>query len=377
MESTTWRHVRKLENHYVFMRLLGAGSFGTCFLVRNLETKKCCVLKAIHGVLTDELCQEVDILMNVSKVHDNILSYIDHFAVKTLPSDMAECCKWESDTWYIIVTEFVEGDTLHDFVRKSQKEETEIECNFLRSLLQSSLDAIVYMHSVAEIAHRDIKPGNLLVSPDGRLVFIDFGLSVVLPRRTKAPQDDSGTPNYFSPSLVMLSRDEEKATKQMWFSSDIWSLGASMYYLCTGKEIAKLYKTDHERTFEEILAFKCPDVVYSGNVELNQLICDMLIPNLYERPTAQELLDRVMAIRLMRQRSIVQVPEKLTSLPCVLLLDECVVPEKRFRGDDKKHIKKGCDDKDMLRVTRGALKSLTINSVVPTKRTRQHTVAGL
>eukprot|EP00047_Mylnosiga_fluctuans_P005859 m.243151 g.243151 ORF g.243151 m.243151 type:complete len:340 (+) comp14182_c0_seq1:114-1133(+) len=298
--STTWRQVRKLETQYSFVRLLGSGSFGTCFLMRNLSSRKLCVLKAIHGDLTDELCQEVDILMNVSKTHPNIVSYIDHFEVRALPEKMASCCK--KPATHCILTEYIEGDTLHDFVKKVHSGRADVPPPFLRSLLQSSLDALVYMHEIAQIAHRDIKPGNLLVSPDGRLVFIDFGLSVVLPRRTWAPQDDSGTPNYFSPSIVLLSRSEERATKQMWFASDVWGLGASLYYLCTGHEVAKLY-ADRERSFDEVLAFRCPDVVYAANSDLNSIIRDMLNPNHHERPTARDLLERVLDARLLRRRA--------------------------------------------------------------------------
>lgn len=297
--SATWRCVRKLENEYSFIRLLGSGTFGTCFLVQCLSTKTLCVLKAIHDDLTDDICQEVDVLSAVSQMHPNIVSYIDHFAIRYLPDDMAELCK-ESCT-HCIVTEYIAGETLLEFGKKVQAGTADLSPAFLRSLLHSALDGLRFLHEEAQVAHRDIKPANILVTPEGRVVFIDFGLSVVLCKRTRAPQDDCGTPNYFSPSLVMLSRHEERATKQMWFASDMWSLGAALFYLCTGSEVAALYK-NRERSFDEVLAFQCPKVVYSQNMQLNSIIRDMLNPDQDLRPDASALLERLLAIRLLRKR---------------------------------------------------------------------------
>lgn len=301
MESSeiTWRKVRKFEEEYSFVRLLGAGTFGTCFLVRSNANRKLCVLKALHESLNDDLCQEVDILMNISTLHTNILTYMDHFAVRSLPEKMALLCK-ERCT-HCIVTEYVEGDTLLGLGRKLHSRKETLEPAFLRSVLLSSLDGLCFLHEQVRIAHRDVKPGNILVTPDGRAVLIDFGLSVVLHRK-RAPQDDSGTPNYFSPNLIMLSRQQERATHLMWFASDIWALGASLFFLCTGREVAKLH-SDRERTFDEVLAFECPAIVYGESPDLNAVLLDMLIPDQHERPKASELLERVTQMRLLRRRS--------------------------------------------------------------------------
>ena len=302
MESSseiTWRKVRKFEDEYSFVRKLGSGTFGTCFLVRSLSSRKLCVIKALHDSLSDDICQEVDILTSISRLHPSILAYYDHFAIRSLPENMALMCK-EKCT-HCIVTEYVEGDTLLGLAQQMHANKEALQPAFLHSLLLTGLHGLKFLHEDVKLAHRDVKPGNILVTPDARMVFIDFGLSVLLHRK-RAPQDDSGTPNYFSPNLIMLSRQQERATHLMWFASDIWSLGAALFFLCTGHEVAKLY-ADRERTFEEVLAFKCPKVVYPFNKELNSIICDMLIPDQHSRPTANELHERVLNIRLLRQRS--------------------------------------------------------------------------
>lgn len=302
-----------MENEYSFVKLLGSGTFGTCFLVKDVSSGKLCVLKALHDDdMSEELCQEVDILSAVSQVHENIVSYIDHFDIRALPADMAELCA--KDCTHCIVTEFIEGETLLEFSKRVHSGKVELTPAFLSSLLRSGLDALRYLHEEAQIAHRDIKPANMLVTPDGRLVFIDFGLSVLLGRRTRAPQDDCGTPNYFSPSLVMLSRNEERATKQMWFASDVWAFGAAMYFLCTGSEVAGLYR-NRERSFDEVLAFQCPAVLYDQNEELNAIVCSMLEPDQALRPSVNELLARIPVIRVLRKRERLTPPRELLAAP--------------------------------------------------------------
>lgn len=301
MEATaaTWRQVRKLENHYRMLRVLGSGTFGTCFLVESLTTGKECVLKAIHEDLTDEVAQEVDILMNISQSHSNIVSYIDHFAVRFLPDDMAEHCRHECT--HCIITEYIEGDTLLNYCRKAKSGELKLTPALLLSLLASGVAALEFLHEEAHIAHRDLKPANMLVTKDQQLVLIDFGLSVELAKRGRAPQDDCGTPNYFSPDLVLMSREEERATRKMWFASDVWGLGAALYFLCTGTEIARLYQ-NRERSFDEVLAFSCPAVVFEGNAELNAIVRDMLTLDYHSRPTATELRECISSIRVLRAR---------------------------------------------------------------------------
>jgi serine/threonine protein kinase len=317
--SSTWRQVRKLENHYRFVRVLGSGTFGTCFLVESLATRKQCVLKAIHEDLTDEVAQEVDILINISQSHPGIVSYIDHFALRFLPDDMAAHCRYECT--HCIITEFIEGDTLLAFCRKVKAGEVKLTPALLHSLMASGAAALAFLHEEAHIAHRDLKPANMLVCREQqRLVLIDFGLSVELAKRGRAPQDDCGTPNYFSPDLVLMSREEERATRSMWFASDVWGLGAALYLLCTGTEIARLH-TNRERSFDEVLAFTCPPVIYEGNTELNTILRDMLSPDYHTRPTAAALVERLSTVRLLRART------SLPAIPCGVSASTTTVPK--------------------------------------------------
>ena len=122
------------------------------------------------------------------------------------------------------------------------------------------------------------------------MVLIDFGLSIMMTK--KAPQEDCGTPNYMSPSLVLVSRGEQEATNELWYASDIWGLGASLYYLCTGGEIAELHESDPEKSFEQIMRFRCPRTVYPHR-KLNEILTAMLCIDFKKQASASTLLARL------------------------------------------------------------------------------------
>ena len=91
---------------------------------------------------------------------------------------------------------------------------------------------------------------SMLQLPEPCLILIDFGLGAPLDR--KKPQKDVGTPNYYSPDLVLACRDKIPLTKELLFASDIWGLGACMYYLCTGREVASHYGLSEEGKFDPL-----------------------------------------------------------------------------------------------------------------------------
>ena len=91
-------------------------------------------------------------------------------------------------------------------------------------------EGLEYAHAQG-IVHRDVKPGNVLVTPEGEAKLSDLGLAGPLtgtPRPTRATARSSGTADYLSPDQI---RDPWNPTPA-W---DIYSLGCTLYYAVTGK----------------------------------------------------------------------------------------------------------------------------------------------
>jgi eukaryotic-like serine/threonine-protein kinase len=127
----------------------------------------------------------------------------------------------ETDEQWLVM-EYVEGTTLSALVQRDGALTPDTAARILRQVA----DALAAAHA-AGIVHRDVKPSNILVAPDGQVKLSDFGIA-------RAEADASltqtglvtGSPAYLSPEVA----SGQQATP----ASDVWSLGATAYYTLAG-----------------------------------------------------------------------------------------------------------------------------------------------
>lgn len=144
------------------------------------------------------------------------------------------------DRW--LVMEYVAGTTLAELVRR----EGALTPDRAAPLLRQAADALAAAHA-AGIVHRDVKPSNILVTPDGQVKLSDFGIA-------RAQADASltqtglvtGSPAYLAPEIA--------TGKQATAASDVWSLGATAFHALAGHPpydvgdnlLGALYRIVHE-----------------------------------------------------------------------------------------------------------------------------------
>ncbi|MBL7253454.1 serine/threonine-protein kinase [Paractinoplanes lichenicola] len=104
------------------------------------------------------------------------------------------------------------------------------------------LSALRSAHA-AGVLHRDVKPGNILLSTDGRIVLTDFGLAVISDPESGAPDPLLGSPQYVAPERL---RAQETGTP-----ADLWSLGATLYTAVEGR--APFQRDDVEASLQALL----------------------------------------------------------------------------------------------------------------------------
>jgi serine/threonine protein kinase len=128
---------------------------------------------------------------------------------------------------YFLVTEFIPGSDLRRLVRHHGPL-TEQQAALVVS---QAAEALAYAHDRG-LVHRDVKPGNLLVTPEGFTKLTDLGLasfsSDAAPAAAGGPRHIVGTPDFIAPEAITNPGDVRR-------SCDLYSLGCTLYYAVTGK----------------------------------------------------------------------------------------------------------------------------------------------
>ena len=124
-----------------------------------------------------------------------------------------------------IAMEFLEGQTLGQLLERRGA----LPVDEALSIASRVCDALVYLHQESiNVIHRDLKPDNIMIQPDGTLRLMDFGIARSALRKVTLPGfgGKMGTPAYISPEQVKGQRGDAR--------SDLYALGAMLFQMTTG-----------------------------------------------------------------------------------------------------------------------------------------------
>lgn len=201
----------KKVGDFVLEKKIGAGGVGEVWRARHQLLDKVYAVKAIFPHLSRNSGFQDRFLMEAvamaSLDHPNIVGIHNFFI--------------ENERTYLVMS-FIEGESLGDLIEQKDsipvQDAIEISCNIL--------DALNYAHSKGVI-HRDVKPSNIIIQPDGQACLVDFGIALVLgkPRVTQFGKN-IGTPEYMSP--------EQIKAKELDHRADVYSFGCVLYEMLAG-----------------------------------------------------------------------------------------------------------------------------------------------
>lgn len=248
---------------YQILKTLGSGGFGTVYLVRDTWIDKKLAIKVPHrqNGEFDELLREPRLLAALD--HENIVSIVT-----------AE----KADDYFFIVMELVEGESLEERIERDKGVEVGIALDFSRQIAA----AVDYAHQKG-VLHRDLRPGNVLVTPLGRIKITDFGTSRFLEVSDRA-STVIGSPPYMAP---------EQFQGRALFASDVYSIGVMMYEMLTG---VLPYFSANPKQLEQMAAsgrlVRPRERNRAIPVEIEEIILRALAPDVSERyQQAHELLE--------------------------------------------------------------------------------------
>lgn len=127
---------------------------------------------------------------------------------------------------HYIVMEFVRGQTLARYI-EGQGPPNRLALRDRLGYFSQLLDAIYYAHQQG-VVHRDLKPENVMITPEGRVKIMDFGLAVLDDKHSQTRDNQiMGTLAYFAP-------EQAKGTKGVDLRADIYALGVILFEIATG-----------------------------------------------------------------------------------------------------------------------------------------------
>jgi tRNA A-37 threonylcarbamoyl transferase component Bud32 len=207
-----------LKQRYRVVRSLGKGGMGTVYLAQDtqLGDRAVALKKMTRGTLTEEQKQQAvenfrrEAYMLARLQHPNLPNIYDHFE--------------EDGHWYLVMS-FIQGEALDKYLARAQDQRLPLqEVLFIGREL---CNVLAYLHQhQPPIIFRDLKPSNIMLSSDGHIYLIDFGIA-----RHFKPEQTRDTNHYAS---LGYAPPEQFGQSQTTEQSDIYSLGVTLYQLLSG-----------------------------------------------------------------------------------------------------------------------------------------------
>jgi serine/threonine protein kinase len=250
---------------YVIIGKLGAGAMGQVFLARSTAGR----LVAVKTIRV-EFAEEADFRARFAREVAAASRVSGVFTAAVIEANPDADLPW-------VATAYVPAPSLSTLVKRAGP----LPVPAVRWLAAGCAEALQSIHA-AGLLHRDVKPSNVLVAPDGPRV-IDFGIARAAERvQLTATHGASGTPAYMAPEQA---RDATQASP----ASDVFSLGATLVYAATGHAP---YEGETVMDILVRLATEPPDLTGLPG-ELADLVAPCLRRVPRERPTDATILHRL------------------------------------------------------------------------------------
>ncbi|EAY09063.1 AGC family protein kinase [Trichomonas vaginalis G3] len=254
----------KYLNGYLFEDFLGKGAFSSVYKATNIQTRQKFAIKIfpksnLKTIKDQERFQHEIDSMSLFKC-DYIVKLHGFF--------------WDTNNFYLVL-DLCEGGELYDYIIENDKLGEATAALVFKEIAIG----ISYSHSFG-VAHRDIKPQNILITEFPNIKITDFGLCGII-ESSQLMNGFCGSPTYCSPECLTRQQYDGRL-------SDIWSMGVLLYTMVVGSP--PWNTTSSANLLDQIFA---DNIQYPSHISklCRSLISSMLKINPFERITMDEIMN--------------------------------------------------------------------------------------
>ncbi|XP_063339367.1 myosin-IIIa isoform X2 [Pelmatolapia mariae] len=272
---------------------IGKGTYGKVYKVLNkIDGSKAAVkiLDPIHDI-DEEIEAEYNILKALSD-HANVVKFYGMYYKKDI--------KCGDQLW--LVLELCNGGSVTDLAKGMLKRGDRMDESIIAYILHESLMGLQHLH-INKTIHRDVKGNNILLTTQGGIKLVDFGVSAQLTNTRLRRNTSVGTPFWMAPEVIAC---EQQLDSTYDARCDVWSLGITAIELGDGDP--PLSDLHPMRALFKIPR-NPPPTLHQPELwsdEFNDFICKCLIKDFELRPNVQDLLQHVFIKQTVGREKILQ-----------------------------------------------------------------------
>lgn len=205
-----------IDGKYEVLKQIGKGGMSKVYLAMDRRLNK---QWAIKELCRKERDKENEVVVQGLIAEANLMKKLDHPALPRIVDII------ETNQTIYIVMDYIEGETLQTILKKYGAQNQEMVIEWAKQLCS----VLHYLHTRnPAIIYRDMKPGNIMVTPNGNIKLIDFGIAREYKEQQIQDTVSLGTKGYAAPEQFGGKGQTDART-------DIYSLGVTLYHLVTGK----------------------------------------------------------------------------------------------------------------------------------------------
>uniref|UniRef100_A0A1I8BE76 non-specific serine/threonine protein kinase n=1 Tax=Meloidogyne hapla TaxID=6305 RepID=A0A1I8BE76_MELHA len=204
------------------IEVVGTGTYGQVYKGKHVKTGSLAAIKImnINEDEEEEIKAEINMLKKYSH-HQNIATYYGAF-IKKLPSSTGK----HDQLW--LVMEFCGSGSVTDLIKSSKSGYLREE--WIAYICKEILGGLSHLHK-SNVIHRDIKGQNVLLTDNGEVKLVDFGVSAQLDRTVGKRNTFIGTPYWMAPEVIACDENPDSTYDSR---SDLWSLGITALEMAEG-----------------------------------------------------------------------------------------------------------------------------------------------